>query len=206
MTQTLSPRLVRRYFSKCGAREVFPISGKTGGGPTDTSLTSEGSEKISRDYHTGELNPVTVFMLLHNVQSVLTLQSLNYTRYSTPLPPLPRPCTPFLLSVNLMTPALPKKQLSWWISSRRAASFCTGSLSQSVLEHGPDTSSSVRQDIAELSVQAQCVYSSICQRTLCQSHPVAFGMTLLYTRTGNSFPGTLISIGLLIFKIYLFLL
>lgn len=129
----------------------------------------------------------------------LTLKSLNYTRYSTPLPPLPRPCTPFLLSVNLMTPALPKKQLSWWISSRRAASFCTGSLSQSVLEHGPDTSSSVRQDIAELSVQAQCVYSSICQRTLCQSHPVAFGMTLLYARTGNSFPGTLISIGLLIF-------
>lgn len=123
MTQTLSPRLVRRYFSKCGAREVFPISGKTGGKPTDTSLTSEGSEKISRDSHTGELNPVTVFMLLHNVQSVLTLQSLNYTRYSTPLPPLPRPCTPFLLSVNLMTPALPKKQLSWWISSRRASCF-----------------------------------------------------------------------------------
>lgn len=59
MTQTLSPRQVRRYFSKCGAREVFPISGKTGG-KTDTSLTSEGSEKISRDYHTGELNPVTV--------------------------------------------------------------------------------------------------------------------------------------------------
>lgn len=202
MTQTLSPHLVRRYFSKHGAREVFQISGKTGetnGHPPDFRRQRENQQRLPH----GRAQPCLCVLV-----AALCPECLNLTepkvhslfKTSSSAPQALHPHSTFCESDDSSSPK------GAAISSQRAASFCTGSLSQSVLEHGPDTFSSVRQDIAELSVQAQCVYSSICQWTLCQSRPVAFGMTLLHTWTGNSFPETWISVGLLIFRIYLFLL